>query len=98
MALFLCRLTPPRTTFSVDMNDDERAIMGEHVAYWRGLLDAGRVVAFGPVADPSGGWGVSVVEAEDDAGVQAMLARDPVKLHGDGFRYDVFAMPGAFSR
>jgi hypothetical protein len=28
-----------------------------------------------------------------------MLAADPVKLRGDGgFRYDVFAMPGAFAR
>jgi hypothetical protein len=99
MALFLCRLNPPRPTFSVDMSDEERAMMGEHVAYWRGLLDEGRVVAFGPVADPAGGWGVSVVEADDEAGVQTLLARDPVKLRGDqGFRYDVFAMPGAFSR
>jgi uncharacterized protein YciI len=98
MALFLCRLIPPRSTFAVDMDEQERAMMGEHVAYWRGLLDDGQVVAFGPVADPAGGWGVSVVEAEDEAGVQALLARDPVKRADRGFRYDVFAMPGAFSR
>ena len=99
MPLFLCRLLPPRPSFSIDMTDDEQALMGEHVVYWRGLLDAGRVVAFGPVADPAGGWGVSIVDADDEAAVQAMIAADPVKQRGDaGFRYDVFAMPGAFSR
>jgi uncharacterized protein YciI len=99
MALFLCRLIPPRPSFAVDMSDQERAMMGEHVAYWSGLLEERRVVAFGPVADPAGGWGVSIVDVDDEAAVQAMIAADPVKLRGDsGFRYDVFAMPGAFAR
>jgi uncharacterized protein len=99
MALFLCRLNPPRPSFAVDMSDEERAMMGEHVAYWSGLLDEGRVVAFGPVADPAGGWGVSILDVDDEAAVQAMIAADPVKLRGNsGFRYDVFAMPGAFAR
>ena len=98
MALFFCRLTPPRPSFSVDMTDEERALMGEHVAYWRGLLDEGRVVAFGPVADPDGGWGVSVIEAADDSAVATMIDGDPVRVRGTGFRYDVFAMPGAFAR
>jgi uncharacterized protein YciI len=97
--LFLCRLNPPRPSFAVDMTAEERALMGEHVAYWRGLLDEGRVVAFGPVADPAGGWGVSVLDVEDEAAAQAMIAADPVNVRGDaGFRYDVFAMPGAFAR
>ena len=99
MSLFLCRLIPPRPTFSVDMTDEERAVMERHVGYWRGLLEEGSVVAFGPVADPAGGWGVSVIEADDEASVQTMIDGDPVKRMGDGgFRYEVFAMPGAFSR
>ena len=98
MALLLCRLNPPRKSFMVDMNDDERELMGEHAAYWSGLLDEGRVVAFGPVADPAGGWGVTVVDAEDETAVQAMIDSDPVIVRGEGFRYDVFAMPGAFAR
>src|SRR4051794_10923713 len=98
MALFLCRLNPPRPTFSQDMTDEERQMMGAHVAYWSSLLDQGKVVAFGPVADPAGGWGASVVEADDEAGVQAMIDGDPVKVRGDGFSYEVFAMPGAFAR
>ena len=73
-------------------------MMVEHVAYWRELLEQGRVVAFGPVADPAGGWGVSVVDAEDEDAVEAMIAGDPVKRRGVGFRYELFAMPGAFAR
>lgn len=98
MALFLCRLTPPRPSFGADMSDDERELMGEHVAYWRGLLEDGRVVAFGPVADPDGFWGVSVVDAADQPAAQGMTDADPVIIRGAGFRYDVFAMPGAFAR
>jgi hypothetical protein len=33
-------------------SDDERATMTEHVKYWTGLAESGRVLAFGPVADP----------------------------------------------
>ena len=99
MPLFLCRLTPPRPSFALDMTEEEGALMGDHVQYWQGLLAQGSVVAFGPVADPAGGWGVSVVEAGDEAEVRAMLAADPVTVRGgDGFHYDVFVMPGAFSR
>jgi uncharacterized protein len=98
MPLFLCRLNPPRPSFPADMTDDERALMREHAAYWSGLLDEGRVVAFGPVADPAGAWGVSVIDVADEAAVQHLIAADPVKLRGDGFSYDVFAMPGAIAR
>jgi hypothetical protein len=98
MAFFLCRLNPPRPSFPADMTDDERALMREHAAYWSGLLDAGRVVAFGPVADPAGAWGVSVIDVDDESAVAAMIAADPVRLRGDGFTYDVFAMPGAIAR
>lgn len=98
VALFFCRLVPPRSTFSADMSDSERAVMRAHVGYWRGLLDDGYVVVFGPVADPAGGWGVSVVEAAYEAAVQALLARDPVCAVDRGFRYEVLEMPGAFAR
>jgi uncharacterized protein YciI len=83
--------------FSVDMTDEEREIMQRHVAYWSGRLANGDVVVFGPVADPDGGWGVAVARAEDEAAVRQMIADDPVLSEGDGFSYDVFAMPGAIS-
>ena len=72
--------------------------MGEHVGYWCRLMGEGHVVVFGPVADPVGGWGASIVDADDLRDVQAMIDGDPVKLRGEGFGYEVFAMPGAIAR
>jgi uncharacterized protein YciI len=97
MEHFFLRLNPPRPSFSVDMSEEEQQLMQRHVAYWSGRLADGEVVVFGPVADPDGGWGVAVVVAEDEAGVQTMIAGDPVIVDGTGFGYDVFAMPGAMS-
>ncbi len=55
---FVYKLIPPRPTFALDMSDAETKIMGEHAAYWQSLLDRGEVVAFGPVLDPAGSWGL----------------------------------------
>lgn len=57
-SLFLFRLIPPRADFAQTMTDAERHAMDGHTEYWRALLDAGRVVVYGPVADPEGcgGW------------------------------------------
>ena len=51
---YFCRLIPPRPTFAMDMNDEERALMQQHAAYWWKKMDEGKVIAFGPVADPQG--------------------------------------------
>lgn len=37
---YLCRLLPPRPSFALDMNAEEKAMMGEHAAYWRSMLEA----------------------------------------------------------
>jgi hypothetical protein len=52
--LFVYKLVPPRPSFAMDMTDAERAVMGEHAAYWHGLLDRRTAVVFGPVLDPAG--------------------------------------------
>jgi uncharacterized protein YndB with AHSA1/START domain len=91
-AFFLCRLLPPRASFMQDMTADELAVMQAHVAYWQGLLQAGTAIVFGPVADPKGGWGVSIVRAKDAAAVDALGAADPAISAGRGFRYEVLPM------
>jgi len=95
---FLIRLVPPRASFMVDMKADERQIMGEHVAYWTKQLGEGTAVAFGPVADPQGGWGVGIVEVDDPEQVKALEANDPAIRSGRGFRYEVLVMPQAIVR
>jgi uncharacterized protein YndB with AHSA1/START domain len=85
---FLCRLIPPRPTFMQDMTSDERAIMQAHGQYWHRKLAEGVAIAFGPVADPAGGWGLGIVEARDDAELQAFQSADSAIVSGRGFRYE----------
>jgi hypothetical protein len=93
MAFFFSRLLPPRATFIADMSDDERALMGAHVAFWRPHVEAGMVVALGPVADPNGPYGVAIIETESPETVRTLQERDPVILANRGFRYELFPMP-----
>lgn len=59
---YVLYLNPPRTTFMQDMTEKERKIMQQHVAYWNNFMDKGMVLAFGPVLDPQGGYGLGIVE------------------------------------
>jgi len=90
---FLLRLIPPRPTFAMDMTESERRAMGEHVAYWTEHADRGTVVAFGPVADPKGGFGVAIVSVEDDATLEKLTREDPAIRHAIGMRYEISPMP-----
>lgn len=90
---YFVRLIPPRPTFDQDMTADERAMMTEHAAYWRGRLAEGDVVAFGPVLDPTGSWGLGVLEVGDEAELRAFQDGDPAIRSGRGFRYE--ALPFA---
>jgi uncharacterized protein YndB with AHSA1/START domain len=89
---FVCRLLPPRATFMQDMSSDERAVMQAHGRYWQGKLAEGVAIAFGPVADPSGGWGLGIVEVRDEAELEAFQAADPAIESGRGFRYESLPM------
>ena len=90
---FLLRLIPPRATFALDMNEKERGVMMQHVVYWQGRTAANEVIAFGPVADPSGGWGVAIVEVTDEARVNEITSEDPAIVNGLGMRYEILPMP-----
>jgi uncharacterized protein YciI len=82
MGTFVFRLQAPRPTFALDMTDEEREIMSRHAAYWRPLVDAGRMVVFGPVLDSTGSWGLGVVEADDEDELRAFAANDPAVSSG----------------
>jgi uncharacterized protein YndB with AHSA1/START domain len=89
---FLCRLLPPRPTFALDMSDAERKIMLEHGVYWRELLAKGQVIAFGPVLDPNGPWGLGLACVRDQAELETMQQNDPAILAQIGLRYESFPM------
>lgn len=86
---FLLRLIAPRPTFAQDMNAEERTVMQEHAKYLAGRLAAGAVLAFGPVLDPAGAWGMGLVRAKDEAEARALTAADPVIASNRGFRYEI---------
>jgi hypothetical protein len=90
---YFCKLHPPRPTFAQDMTPAEGALMGEHAAYWQDGLGRGKVVTFGFVADPAGGYGIGVVDVDDEAEVRRFTDGDPTIRSGRGFRFEVHPMP-----
>jgi uncharacterized protein YciI len=89
---YLFKLIPPRPSFAHDMTEEERALMEQHADYWRGLLDQGIVLVFGPVFDPKGPYGVAIATAEDEAAALALTAEDPVVKAQSGFAWEVLPM------
>lgn len=83
------RLNPPRPSFATDMTAEEAATMHAHVGYWSELAAQGKVLAFGPVADPAGLYGLAVVLADDRAEVEAMRAGDPAIRSPHGFTAEI---------
>ncbi len=92
-SLFLFRLIPPRADFAQTMTAEEQQAMAEHMEYWQQLLQDGRVVVYGPVADPEGVWGLGVLRAADRAEVLAIGERDPSVVAGVN-TFEVFEIMG----
>jgi uncharacterized protein YciI len=89
---FVFRLIPPRPGFAFDMSPDERAIMMEHVGYWSGLNEQGKVVAYGPVNDPLGSYGIGIILAESHIEAEAIRDADPAVQSPHGFRTEIAPM------
>jgi uncharacterized protein len=89
---FFVRTQNPRPTFHLDMTPDERAVMGQHVAYWTEKATQGIAIVFGPVMDPKGVYGIGVYNAPDEAAMRALLDRDPANSL---LTYELFPMPRA---
>ena len=86
---YLCRLLPPRPSFAHDMTADEAALMQSHASYRTELMARGHAVIFGPVADPTGPWGLGILRAQDDVQVHDLTNADPAIQSGKGFRYEI---------
>ncbi len=97
MAYFAYKLFAPRPTFPQDMNAEEAAIMTEHVAYWTQLAEKGTAVAFGPVHDPAGVWGIAILEAGSVEEADSLRVADPAVAKRLG-RVEIYPMPGAITR
>ena len=90
---FLCRLIPPRKDFMTTMTPAERGVTQAHVGYWSSKVATGNALAFGPVADPKGGYGIGSIKVNEAAEMDELRAADPAIEAGIGFSYDVLPMP-----
>lgn len=86
---FVLHLLPSRPNFAQTMSEEERGIMMAHVAYWTELMNKGKVLAFGPVMDPAGIYGLGIIAVDDEQEVEAFIAGDPA---GTINRYEYFPM------
>src|SRR5215831_15424957 len=86
---FFVKLNPPRPTFVMDMNDAERNIMLQHVEYWRILTEQGITIVYGPVFDPKGGYGVGVIQVDNDDQLKNIISNDPAQGLN---QYEVYPM------
>jgi uncharacterized protein YciI len=74
---FVLKTIPPRPTFQQDMTEEERNIMKQHVAYWTDKADKGIAIVFGPVFDTKGGYGLGIVEVDNENQVHILIDDDP---------------------
>jgi hypothetical protein len=93
MAYFLAKLIPPRASFLEDMTAEEKGLMRAHADHWLPHLAAGLVIAMGPVADRSGGYGVMIANSPSLGWLERAQADDPVIKAGVGFAYENHPMP-----
>ena len=95
---YLAQLRSQRPSFMQDMSADEREMMFRHQVYWRGLQDEGKMLIFGPVADPQGGWGMGILKVSSEEELHRLQNGDPAILGNRGLYYENLPMPRAIYR
>jgi len=69
--------------------------MKQHVQYWTNLMAQGNVVAFGPVLDPAGVYGLGLVRTESESEVRSIIENDPANgLNRYEFHQMLAVVPG----
>ncbi len=77
MPHFFFKIIPPRPTFAQDMTAEERGLMMQHAAYAKDLFDKGQLLAYGPVLDPGGSFGIGLLEMNSLEEAERMAKDDP---------------------
>jgi uncharacterized protein YciI len=97
VSYFVYKLIPPRPTFDQDMSEAEGEVMEKHFGYWQDVIDRGQVIVYGPVSDPSGTWGLAVLEVESDDAARKLAEADPAVSSGVS-TFAIFPMAEAVVR
>ena len=77
---FLYKLYPPRPSFHLDQNEDEKKMMQQHMEYWKALTNQKNAILYGPVFDPKGMYGMAVIEVNDERKADEIAKRYPALL------------------
>jgi uncharacterized protein len=56
--------------------------MDQPVEYWVRLVEAGKVVVYGPVVGTAGSWGLGVLVADDESQARSLVESDPAISSG----------------
>ena len=80
------------------MTDIEGELMQEHFNYWKDLADRRIAIAYGPVEDPKGVYGLAIIETEDETIAQDIRVNDPAIKCDIGFRSEIHLMPEVILR
>ncbi|WP_143305446.1 YciI family protein [Chitinophaga vietnamensis] len=91
------KLIPPRPTFHTDITAAEQEIMNQHIAYWGSLTEQRTAIVFGPVFDPSGVFGIGIIEVSTPEEARQVPEQDPAIRSGT-FKYELFPMEIGFIR
>jgi len=73
----------------LEMSEEERYIMQQHVAYWAPYVQDGTVIVLGPVMDPKGGYGIADVNVKNEEELNSIIDKDPANGLNS---YEVFPM------
>jgi uncharacterized protein len=74
------------------MTESERDMMLRHLAYWSNLAAQGTAVAFGPVGDPAGPYGIAIALVPDMDAAELLRDGDPAMAPPVGFRTEITPM------
>ncbi|MEO8376510.1 MAG: YciI family protein [Candidatus Sumerlaeota bacterium] len=77
---------------AVDSKEKRPRVRPDHLAHWKAMDDAGRVILAGPMTDFSGS--LFVVDAESQEAVEAHMATDPYVLQDVFQRVEVHPFKG----
>jgi uncharacterized protein len=79
---FLVILRPVRDEMPFDPTDDEARIVSDRYEYLVRLRDEGKLVVAGPSIKRGDTFGIGVLDVDDEADVQAIVAADPAVVSG----------------
>jgi uncharacterized protein YciI len=79
---FLVLLRPVRAAMAFEPTEEESRIVSDHYAYLVRLRDEGKLVVAGPSIVEGDTFGIGVLDVDERAEVEAIVAADPAIVGG----------------